>query len=162
MMTTILAFLVYWIILFAACFVVVEYGQRNLYDEVTPYHWAKVGAASLPLAILLTYAHSSIDSMFTEKIGWTIVQAIAWFLAFTFILRFHPLHAAVIGIVTFVLVAGTATMAVDSLNESINPVTKEKAPVFDPKQQPSLRKSAAAPPTTTLKTDEEKPEAPKP
>src|SRR5262249_45623574 len=78
-MSVIWAFLLYWLVLFVACYLVTEYGQGYLYDEVTPYLWGKVTAASLGLAIVLTYAHTSLDRMFSDGLGWTIGQAILWF-----------------------------------------------------------------------------------
>ena len=46
--------LIYWLVLFVACFVVVEIGQDQLYDEVTPRAGLKVVGGSLLLAALLT------------------------------------------------------------------------------------------------------------
>jgi hypothetical protein len=144
-MSVIWAFLLYWLVLFVACYLVTEYGQGFLYDEVTPYLWGKVAAASLILAIVLTIAHTSLDRMFSDGLGWTVGQAILWFLVFMFVLRFHPKHAAVLGVITFVLTAGMGTMAVDSLSETFQPTSREKAPVFDPKNKSlGLRKSAGA------------------
>lgn len=145
-MTLIWAFLIYWLLLFAACYLVTEYGQGFLYDEVTPFLWPKVTAASLGLAIVLTFARTSLETMFSDGIGWTIGQAILWFVVFMFVLRFHAKHAAVLGVITFLLVAGMGTMAVDSLKETIQPTSREKAPVFDPKNKAlGLRKSATPP-----------------
>ncbi len=142
------AFVVYWIVILAACYVVTEYGQGFLYDEVTPFVWPKVLGASFALALVLAVSRLTIDTMFSDRLGWTIGQAILWFLVFMFLLSFHPKHAAVLGVITFVLVAGMGTMAVSSLNESIQPTSREKAPVFDPKNKASgLRKSATGPQT---------------
>ncbi len=47
-------FLIYWLVLFVVCFVVVEFGHDQLYDEVTPHAGLKVAGGSLLLAILLT------------------------------------------------------------------------------------------------------------
>ncbi|MFO0959628.1 MAG: hypothetical protein U0800_19705 [Isosphaeraceae bacterium] len=159
-MSWILAFIVYWLVLFVACYLVTEYGQAYLYDEVTPYIWPRVAGASFLLAAVLTRAHTSFDTMLTDGIGWTIGQAVLWFLAFLLILRFHPLHAAVLGVVTMVLVVGLATMAVDSLQETIRPTAREKQPVFDPKDKSLLlRKSAAGSPGTAAGKGAEKAQA---
>ena len=113
-------FLIYWLVLFVACFVVVEIGQDQLYDEVTPRAGLKVLSGSLLIAVLLTaapgYDHAaSFDSMFTTNIGWTLLQGVVWFVVFTLILQFHPWHALGLGIATMLLVSGLATMGVESL-----------------------------------------------
>ena len=113
-------FLIYWLVLFVACFIVVEIGQDQLYDEVTPRAGLKVLAGSLLIAVLLTalrrYDHAaSFDSMFTTNIGWTLLQGVVWFVVFTLILQFHPWHALGLGIATMLLVSGLATMGVESL-----------------------------------------------
>ena len=36
MMSLVWPFLIYWLVIFVACFVVVEIAQDQLYDEVTP------------------------------------------------------------------------------------------------------------------------------
>lgn len=147
-MSWILAFVIYWLVLFVACYLVTEYGQANLYDEVVSYIWPRSIVASLILAAVLTRAHTSFDTILTDGIGWTIGQAVLWFLVFMLILRFQPLHAAVLGVITMVLVIGLATMAVDSLHETIQPTAREKQPVFDPKDKSKLlRKTAPGSPT---------------
>lgn len=159
-MSWILAFVVYWLVLFVACYLVTEHGQANLYDEVTPYLWPKVAGGSLLLAAVLTRAHTSFDTMMTDGVGWTIGQAILWFLVFMLVLRFQPLHAAVLGVITMVLVVGLATMAVDSLHESIQPTAREKQPVFDPRDKSLLlRKSAAGSSTAPAGKEAEKDQA---
>jgi hypothetical protein len=107
--------LIYWLVMFVACYVVVEVAQDQFYDEVTPNPGLKVGAASLILAIMLTWLHPSFESMFTTGFIWTILQGIVWFAVFTLILQFHPWHALGLGIVTMLIVTGLATMGVDSL-----------------------------------------------
>lgn len=158
-MSWILAFVIYWLVLFVACYLVTEYGQANLYDEVAPYLWPRVAGASFLLAVVLTWAHTSFDTMLTDGVVWTIAQAVLWFLVFMLVLRFHPLHAAVLGVVTMVLVIGLATMAVDSLQESIRPTAREKPPVFDPRDKSTLlRKSASGSPTLPAGKEAEKAE----
>ena len=113
--------LIYWLVIFVACFVVVEFGHDQLYDEVTPHAGLKVTGGSLLIAILLTCAEvrwrtpASYESMFTSNIIWTVLQALVWFGVFTLIFQFHPWHALGLGIATMLLVTGLATMGVDSL-----------------------------------------------
>lgn len=127
----IVPFIIYWLVVFVVCYAVSEYAQRFLYDETTPWLGAKIGAGSFGLAVLLTYTRTSFDTMFTDKIGWTVLQAIVWFLVFMFVFRFHPLHAASIGITTMLLIAGPATMAVQSFRGEVKvePETKLTQPV---------------------------------
>ena len=54
MMSIIWPFLIYWLVMFVACFVVVEVAQDQLYDEVTPHAGLKVTLGSLLIAMLLT------------------------------------------------------------------------------------------------------------
>ncbi|MHC5537509.1 hypothetical protein ACYOEI_04665 [Singulisphaera rosea] len=108
-------FLIYWLVLFVACFSIVEFGQDQLYDEVTPHPGLKVGLGSLILAAVLTWIRSSFDTMFTSDLPWTVLQAIVWFGVFTLILQFHPTHAFAIGVVAMLLIPGLATMGVHSL-----------------------------------------------
>jgi len=120
MATIIWPFLIYWLVLFVACFIVVEIGQDQLYDEVTPRGGLKVAAGSLLLAALLTALRAygfpaSFESMFTTNLIWTLLQGVVWFLVFTLILQFHPWHALGLGIATMLLVSGLATMGVESV-----------------------------------------------
>jgi drug/metabolite transporter (DMT)-like permease len=120
MWTIILPLLIYWLVMFVACFVVVEFGQDQLYDEVTPHGGLKVAAGSLVIAIVLTVLRknglaASYDSMFTSNIIWTVLQGLVWFGVFTLIFQFHPWHALGLGVATMLLVTGLSTMGVDSL-----------------------------------------------
>ncbi len=120
MATIIWPFVIYWLVMFVACFVVVEIGQDQLYDQVTPHAGLKVLAGSLVIAALLTALRvygfpASFESMFTTNIGWTLLQGIVWFLVFTLILQFHPWHALGLGIATMLMISGLATMGVESL-----------------------------------------------
>jgi magnesium-transporting ATPase (P-type) len=120
MMSHIWAFLIYWLVIFVACFIVVEVGQDQLYDEVTPRAGLKVGSGSFLIAALLTALRyfevpASFESMFTTNIAWTLLQGIVWFGVFTLILQFHPWHALGLGIATMLLVSGLATMGVESI-----------------------------------------------
>ncbi len=111
------AFGLYWLILFVACFAVVEYGQTYLYDEATPSAGLKVAGASALLAALLTWTRTDFFTMFTGDIFETTLLAVAAFAVFTLILRFQPWHALPIGVITVLLFSGTATMAVQSFGD---------------------------------------------
>ncbi len=120
MSTLIWPLLIYWLVLFVVCFIVVEVGHDQLYDEVTRHAGLKVTGGSLLIAILLTWLRwmgtpASYDSMFTANIGWTVLQGLVWFGVFTLIFQFHPWHALGVGIATMLLVTGLATMGVDSV-----------------------------------------------
>jgi hypothetical protein len=112
--------LIYWLVLFVGCFAVVEMAQDQLYDQITPRAGLKVAGGSFLLAALLTVLRragfpTTFESMFTTNIAWTLLQGVAWFGVFTLIYRFHPWHAAGLGIVTMLLLSGLATMGVESL-----------------------------------------------
>ena len=47
MLTYVWPLLIYWLLLFVACYIVVEYGQNYLYDEPTPNVALKVALGSL-------------------------------------------------------------------------------------------------------------------
>lgn len=115
----ILTFFVYWLILFVTNYIVVEYAQNYLYDETTPHVGWKLVGGTLILAVLLTILRTSFDTMFTFDIGWTVLQALAWFGVFTLIYRFQPLHGCVLGVCTFLIIGGLASMAVDSLTGEV-------------------------------------------
>lgn len=112
--------LIYWLVMFVACFVVVEVGHDQLYDEVTPHAGLKVTGGSLLIAILLTTLRAkglaaSYESMFTTNIIWTVLQGIVWVGVFILIFQFHPWHGLGLGLATMLLVTGLATMGVESL-----------------------------------------------
>ena len=112
MMMIVWPLLIYWLVLFVACFVLVEIGHDQLYDEVTPRAGLKVAAGSFVLAALLTALRAygfpaSFESMFTTNIGWTLLQGVVWFLVFMFVFQFHPWHAFGLGVVTMILVSGS-------------------------------------------------------
>jgi len=121
MATLIWTLLIYWLVMFVACFVVVEVGHDQLYDEVTPHAGLKVAGGSLLIALLLTWLKAgagvpaSYESMFTTNIAWTALQGIVWFGVFTLIFQFHPWHALGLGLATMLLVTGLATMGVESV-----------------------------------------------
>jgi hypothetical protein len=120
MATIIWTLLIYWLVVFVACFTVVEIGHDQLYDEVTPRAGLKVAGGSLLIALLLTWLKArntpaSFELMFTTNFIWTILQGIVWFAVFVLIFQFHPWHALGIGIATMFLVTGLATMGVESV-----------------------------------------------
>jgi len=127
-----LPFLFYWLVLFVACFAVVEYGQTYFYETTTPSAGLKVAVGSAILAGLLTWTRSTFDKMFTEDILYTVILLVAAFVVFTLIFRFHPQHAAAIGIVTMLLVSGLATMGVDSMMNRNRAATTELKPPSKP------------------------------
>jgi hypothetical protein len=144
-MTLIWTALIYWLVLFVACFVVVEVGHDQLYDQVTPRAGLKVLGGSLLLALLLTWLKArdtpaSFESMFTSNIAWTVLQGIVWFGVFTLIFQFHPWHALGIGLATMLLVSGLATMGVDSVLARPAPGSTAAQP-FSP--TPAVRQSLA-------------------
>jgi hypothetical protein len=129
-MTTIVwPLLIYWLVLFVVCFVLVEIGHDQLYDDVTPRAGWKVAGGSLLLAALLTGLRAfgfaaSFQSMFTDNIGWTLLQGVVWFLVFMFVFQFHPWHALGLGVATMLLVSGLATMGVESVLAKPRDVSK--------------------------------------
>jgi hypothetical protein len=129
MSTFIWPLLIYWLVMFVACFVVVERGQDQLYDEVTPHSGLKVAGGSLLIALLLTTLRAkglpaSYESMFTTNIIWTLLQAIVWAGVFILIFQFHPWHGLGLGLATMLLVTGLATMGVESLLARPVPTTQ--------------------------------------
>ena len=72
------SFLIYYLILFASCYIVVEYGQNYFYDEATPGVAAKVAIGTLLLAAILTWTRSDFATMFTSDLYKTALQAILW------------------------------------------------------------------------------------
>ncbi len=120
MMSLVWPLLIYWLVIFVACFVVVEIGQDQLYDEVTPHAGLKVASGSLLIAVVLTALRyygfpASFESMFTTNIAWTLLQGVVWFCVFTLILQFHPWHALGLGTATMLMISGLATMGVESI-----------------------------------------------
>lgn len=129
MATIIWPLLIYWLVMFVVCYVVVEVGHDQLYDEVTPHAGLKVAGGSLLIAIVLTTLRAkgvpaSYDSMFTSNIIWTVLLALVWAGVFLFIFQFHPWHALGLGIATMLLVSGIATMGVDSVLAKATPATQ--------------------------------------
>jgi hypothetical protein len=147
-MATIWALLIYWLVTFVGCYIVIEIGQDQLYDEVTPYVGLKVILGSLLLAVMLTVFYhkglaASFDSMFTNNILCTVFQAIVWFGVFTLIFQFHPWHALGLGIATMLMVQGLATMGVNSIL-SPTPAAVSRPAAF-PTNQPVRQSLGPAP-----------------
>ena len=138
--STLIAFLVYWLLIFVVNYIVVEYGQNYLYDEPTPHFAAKVLGGSCGLAVLATILRPSFDTMFTNSIHWTALQAVAWVLVFMLLYEFHPPHALLIGLIAMVTVPGLATMTSESL-------TRPRVVTAPPSSRPTgpIRRPAAGP-----------------
>lgn len=145
--------LIYWLVLFVACFVVTDVAQDQLYDEVTPRVGLKIAIGSLILAALMVIFPVSYDTMFTANIAWTLLHGIAWFAVFTLIFQFHPPHALGLGLATFLLVSGFATMGVESLmkptpRQALAPVRANNPPVrqsLAPTAPPATKQQQANP-----------------
>ncbi len=158
MMTIVWPLLIYWLVLFVVCFVLVEIGHDQLYDEVPKYVGLRVSGGSLLLAALLTGLRAkgfpaSFESMFTTNIGWTLLQGVVWFLVFMFAFQFHPWHALGLGVVTMVLVSGLATMGVESVLAKSRDVSAQSRPFTanEPVRQSLGPGAAAAPAKETEK-----------
>lgn len=151
--------LINWLVLFVALYVVTEYGHYYLYEQVPPLLAARAAGGALVLALVLLWTRTSFDTMFTTELGNTVLQGIAWFVVFIFVLRFHPWHALGLGVATMVLVAGLAGLAVDSFNRSRG---RNPTPVRTP-HKPYRRTvpSASTPLPTPAPTAPAEPAAPK-
>jgi hypothetical protein len=147
--------LIYWLVMFVACFVVVEVGHDQLYDEVTPHAGLKVAGGSFLIALLLTALRAkglaaSYDSMFTTNIIWTLLQGIVWAGVFILIFQFHPWHGLGLGLATMLLVTGLATMGVESLLAKPTATTQAtRATVPNQPVRQSVSPAAAPAPTKT-------------
>lgn len=145
MLANVWAFIIYWLVFFVACLAVVETMQDMFYDEVTPRSGLKVALGSLLLAALATWLKPSFDTMFTQDLPWTLLQAMVWVAVFIFVYQFHPPHALGLGLITMALVAGLATLGVDSLTKP----RRTLAPVRARQNNEPIRKSFTPPPTAT-------------
>jgi hypothetical protein len=121
-----LAFLIYWLVLFVACYTVVEYGQTYYYEEKTAGAALRVAGGSLILAILWTRrsvlqvfpprVERWYDQFFTADIAaWLLLIAIVSFVIFTLLFQFHPRHAVYLGPLTVLIVGGMASIAAASI-----------------------------------------------
>lgn len=122
------AFALNWLLLFVACYLIVEFAQKYLYDETAKGMALRVLLGSLVLAVALTWTRSSFDTMFTANFLWTFLQAVLWVVVFTFVFQFQPLHGAVLGVLGMVILAGMATLAVDSFQSSGKPRPEFRTP----------------------------------
>jgi hypothetical protein len=143
MFTTIVAFSIYWLVMFVLSYLAVEVGQDQLYDEATPMAGLKVAGGSLLLAVMLTYFHPRFDSMFTEKVASTVFQALIWIGVFILIYQFHPWHGLAIALPLMLLCSGFATMGVDSVTTP-TPTLRRASSLSAGKP---VRKAAAAAPS---------------
>ena len=117
-------FLLYTFICFVVSYILVEYGQKYLYDEVTPYVGLKVLGGAVLMGGLLTWTKSSFDTMFTAEVPYTALLALAWAAVFILCFRFQPVHGAVFALAAVLLLPGLATIAVESVTTSRpNPAT---------------------------------------
>jgi len=140
MFATVIAFLVYWVVFFVACFTVNELFQDWLYDEVPKHSGLRVAAGSLAFAALATWLRPTFETMFTSDIAWTALQAVVWFGVFTLVFQFHPWHALGLALVTLMLVPGLASLGVDSLTRPSRTVAPVQA-----KGTPPVRRSLGPP-----------------
>jgi len=125
-------FLIYGLLFFVACYIVSEVGQNYFYDETTPYLGLKVLTSALALAAVMTWwSPSSLDMVTTGATG-TLLLAIAGFVLFVLVLRFHAPHAAALGPATVFLVAFASAMAVESLENSGRAVQRERLQAPEP------------------------------
>ena len=129
LIANILPFVFYWLLLFAVCFIAVEYGQTYFYDEATPSAALKVTLGSAILAIILTVTRPSYDKMITsnilERSSWRSRRS--WCSHSCF--GSTPWHGAALGIGSILLLAGMATMALESFqNRNVQPSMITKYP----------------------------------
>jgi hypothetical protein len=104
--TVIWSFLIYAVILYVVSYIVVEYGQKYLYDEITPGTPLKVLLGSVILAGLLTYTRTGFETL-----------AIVWSGVFILIYRFQPWHGFGLAMATMLIFAGLSTLVVSSLTQ---------------------------------------------
>jgi len=108
-------FLIYAVVSFVVSYILVEYGQKYLYDEVTPFPALKVAAGALIMAGMMTWTRSSFDTMFTADLPRTALMALVWATIFVLIYRFQPLHGAAFALATVLLLPGLSSMAVQGM-----------------------------------------------
>lgn len=144
-------FLFYWLVLFAVCYAVVEFGQNYLYDETTPNAPLKVALGAAVLAAILTWTKTSYDTMLTRDFGKTVVLAIAAFVVFTLVFRFQPWHGLGVGIATILLLSGFATMGIDSFVNRNRPLSPTVRTPARPLRRPATTAPIAPPPESAAK-----------
>ncbi len=139
-------FLLYTFICFVISFVLVEYGQRYLYDEVTPYVGLKVLGGAVVMGALLTWTKSSFDTMFTADLPYTALVAIIWAGIYILVFRFQPVHGAMFALAAVLLLPGLATIAVESvMRPSPNPATVTQGKAKPPRKSLGGPAPVAAP-----------------
>lgn len=134
-------FLLYWLLLFVASYIVTEFGQNYFYDEVTSFATLKVGGATLLMAAGLTWWDPSSVDIFVSDIANLAMLAIAGFVLFCLMIRFHAPHALMVGPLTVVIVAFTAAMAIDSLKAGPRANLRDR-PI--PPSERTIRKSSGS------------------
>ena len=133
-------FLVYALILYVVSYILVEYGQKYLYDEPPSYMAVRVGVGALLMAAVLTWTRSSFDTMFTAEVPKTALLALIWAGVFILVFRFQPIHGAVFALATVMLIPGLATMVVQGVTKT-NPDASRQ--ILAPKK--AYRSGGAAP-----------------
>ena len=141
MFAILVPFVIYWLVFFVACSVVCQMAQDQLYDELTPYFGLKLAGGTFIFAALATYFRPSFDTMFTNDLAWTVLQAMIWVGVFIFVFQFHPWHGLGLALVILALAPGLASMGVDNFTKP----TVVTAPV-NSKGAPPIRKSLNAAP----------------
>ncbi len=136
MFSLIVPFAIYYLFLFVISYVIVEYGQNYLYDEVTPGAGLKVALGALILAVTLTWTRSNFATMFTDHFIWTVLQAIVWFAVFVLVFRFQPWHGGGLALATMLIAAGTCTLVVDSM---LTPRSTQRINTSKPANKPVRR-----------------------
>ncbi len=130
------SFLIYWLVMFVTCYVVVDFGQRYYYEEPTKHAALRVAAGSLIFAALLTRRGVVVGRLAGEIPAWydgvlaspvllAAVLTLLAFAVFTLLFEYHPRHAIMIGPATVLIMAVLAGLAVDSLRNAQSGVPRE-------------------------------------
>ncbi len=145
-MSLVWSFIIYYVIAFVVSYILVEYGQKYLYDEMPPYAALRVAGGSLFMAAVLTWTHSSFDTMFTADLYKTVALILVWIGVFVLILRFQPVHGALFATAAALLLPGLATIAVDGATAPPGPVRPAANTNRTPIRRPSSPGAAPAVP----------------
>ena len=156
-----LIFLIYWLVLFVACYIVVEYGQTYYYDEKTSGAALRVAGGTLILAVLwarrsalqlgsATRVETWFDRIFTTEAAWLLLVSIVAFVIFTLLLQFHPRHAVFLGPATVLIVGYMASLAADNLAQPTTARAQVRLPSKPQRKgigglPPAISKDATAP-----------------
>lgn len=123
------AFLIYLLTTFVVSYILVEYGQKYLYDEVPPLVGLKVAGGAAIMAATLTWLRPTFDTMFTQTFPHTALMALVWVGVFILIYRFQPWHGAAFALAAVLLLPGLATMAVQGMTgPKVDPRTQFTTP----------------------------------